>query len=167
MSYSILSELDRMRSQRHKEQGKQAIQSALIVTQLKEMKNVKREEDRVIDALRQKQQYEMAQFTAQLNKEQETMMKLHERDHERLLAKCAHELEAAVKAEAVDEKKFAKALKEKMTADLAHFQESKKKERKAAKAELKGSLEAAKTPSSSVKAQLKSLKESELERIGS
>ena len=162
---TISTQLDRMRSERRQAEKNNALESALIKTQLKEIQRLKKDEDRQLDVMRQKHLYDMNVQNNQQNKEQEQIVKTQERELEKVMAKATSETEAFNKQEVAEEKKVVKALKEKSQTDLATFQDQKKKERKHAKEELKDELQESKIAKDVQKVKLKEFKEAELQKI--
>ncbi len=118
-----------------------------------------------MDGLKQKQAYDLLMFSTTMAKEQEQIIKAQDRDLEKLTTKSANEMEAFNKAEANEEKKLLKMLKERSHTELTAFQDKKKKERKHAKEELKEELQESGSSKDVVKAKLKDLKDAELAKI--
>lgn len=116
-------------------------------------------------AMRQKHENEANAFKASDTKEQELMLKTHEKELEKLLARQAHELDGLIKLDTAEEKKFVKGLKERLSSDLLSFHEQKKKERKLHKEEVRTQLVSSGATKDAIKQQLKELKEQELDKI--
>ena len=159
------SQLDHVRSYRRAPNEANSAETALLKAQLKEIQAVQKEEEKLIESMRTKQTADYASVVAHGVREQEHAIKQQEKELDKLVAKNTAELETYTKAEATDEKKFMKMMKEKLAVELSAFQESKKKERKHLKEEVKQEMVTAGVKSSLITSKLKDLKAEQLVKI--
>jgi len=104
------------------ETQKATLENQLIVAQLKQIKKVRKEQAKLIEALEAKHVQELAKLHGKQGKELESTAKSHDKEMERCLSKFKTEIDAWQKEDAVETKrhgKRAKQLRDKSTSDFS------------------------------------------------